>query len=385
MGRCNNQQCTKYKSILSLIGVIQIQTGDTLQKYGNIIYLTIPKESQMEWIEKLNDGHGVKSKYNDLKDELLNNNFCNISLPQYDAIHIIALKTKSFAKWKIGSGTHRYVERYNIKENSPIKLNHIMADVIYSNYYEFSERYKNTFDINNRLEHTEFIYFIKHLTECVTVYDPLKDLNVSNIYIKPVSFTDSFEIILCHGITISSGLIKLCQLDNNGAFNMNCNRFSDFVFENQYIIGIYTYTPMRIDSILHIKTYCDYKEYIYAINDLEHLLWKLPAHNMNNMTKHALNKMGSYTFSKQKIKNNHKTKVPSYIGLLFDKKCNLLNDIDYRQIFEINTYNNDTNNYILKSLLITNEKGNDNYIIKIKQFQHIDYKQQTQMLLMLKI
>ncbi len=67
--------------------------------------------------------------------------------------------------------------------------------------------------------------------------------------------------LYCHTINISNGLIiKVCQLDNG-------------------YIATYNHEPMRIASIIHVKTYCEYKEYIYAINSLEHLSSKeLPMH-----------------------------------------------------------------------------------------------------------
>ncbi len=113
------------------------------------------------------------------------------------------------AKWKKDLDTQTHVNRYNIKVNTPI-----MTDAIYSNYYKFSVRYKNTFDIRKRSEPNEFVYFSKHLIECATVFgDPfLEDMNsyhnisygniifyyLSNKYIRSISFIDSFEIILSY-------------------------------------------------------------------------------------------------------------------------------------------------------------------------------------------
>eukprot|EP01084_Bolivina_argentea_P259723 438343_1 len=210
----------------------------------------------MYWDSCKNKVLYVRNKWKDLKDELLNNNVCNISLPQYDMIYIKvsdlhntdrALRTGAFSGWKIGSGTQTYVQRYNIKEDTPIKMNHIMACVIYSNYYEFTERYKNTFDINKRVEHSEYSYFSKYLVECITVFgDPLtnklnnyknglyhgiyKDVIILNYlsfkYIKPISFTNSFEIILFSSSAIFVGSFTLFSCDLFGLSGIGGNELS---------------------------------------------------------------------------------------------------------------------------------------------------------------
>ncbi len=83
-----------------------------------------------------------------------------------------------------------------------------------------------------------------------------------NEYIAPISFTDSFQIISCHSMSIFNGLIlKLCQLDNKGVFNVNCKFVNTFEIYSE---------PMRIDSIIHINTYCVHTKYIgfpYSTNE----------------------------------------------------------------------------------------------------------------------
>ncbi len=57
--------------------------------------------------------------------------------------------------------------------DTPIKVNHIIVCVIYSNYYqyyEFIKRYKNTFGINKSESHIDFCNCSKYLIECVTVF-----------------------------------------------------------------------------------------------------------------------------------------------------------------------------------------------------------------------
>ena len=71
-------------------------------------------------------GHGlyIRAKWTDLKDEVLNNSLCSISLPQWSCLwrkatitHSTnrALKTVAFKHWKMGSGVQRHAQRFGIK------------------------------------------------------------------------------------------------------------------------------------------------------------------------------------------------------------------------------------------------------------------------------
>eukprot|EP01083_Nonionella_stella_P010199 29129_1 len=319
------------------------------------------------WKSCTNEALYVAAKYNSLKDELLNNSLCNLSLPQFETIYHKsndlhdtdrALIIGAFSGWKIGSGIQGFVQRYGIEEGTPIKIHHMIASVVYCNYYAFAESYRSTYCATHEAQHNEFAHFSRYLVECVLVFGAsitnkmslyhgvdgedviLYDLSAK--YIAPVSMTEHVEVAWCGD---NDGLIVcLTQQDNLSAFNMDCSWLSDFVFESERIVVANT-EPMRVDTIIHRQEYANYSVYIHAIDSLSHLISSTkPIYLTNEVTKKALNKMIT-------------RKTYKYIDRLFANKCLMVTNIecDCRQICEVMNKDGDDNNgcySIFRSLLI---------------------------------
>merc|ERR1712228_496125 len=308
-------------------------------EFGTAEFLYWDSNKENEWY--------IPKKYESLKEEILQNKSCPISVEQYNDLYESATnlsestKTSQYLSYEgledaaddISLDTQPMVDKYGIYEFTPIKLNHICSILLYCNYYQLQQVLLSTYsqNIHNnesieewKLRHGEFANWAKYLREAVEVFGRKiteKDRFYFSINSDKIEFGKSLKV--CFNVPMSMTknifvaqsyfefddddkigmLLNVTQQNNATAFYMDCDWISDFPQEQEVLVLSAYPNQARIASMVHISykneemLFNNYQYYMSAIEDLERMIHGQRSSDfIDRKTKNALQQMIKHRF-----------------------------------------------------------------------------------------
>eukprot|EP01084_Bolivina_argentea_P118385 210067_1 len=360
----------------------------------------------------------VRPKFNDIKEEILNNQICSITVNQWNRTVLFAskviIRTVFIKKLKAiveinkkdgGSTSNSSYNKYGVKNNDRIRLEHLVPLLIYINLDFVSKQLILTYNNNNNYIHNKYSQWIKYMknhsqlshlarlvretVECygeistnknqMTFYHLVdKSIPSSSLHTRffsPTSVTTSLNTaFILNDFNDNEIIFELkCNQQSNLKY-FNCSFLSDFPNEHEYIIcgGLGT------AKITNIYDLCLSQNYIYYIKAIE-ILFNIMNNQKPNDDKYdnnTMQKIGKclnslmqirYKINKDKnvnvndIINNEEN---TYIHNMFNQICN---NIDYAQI---------NLNYVLlsplmKAVLLNNRNNSIRFDVLTSIFTNI--------------
>jgi len=249
--------------------------------------------------EGLNQGHRycdlyVAPKYDNLKEELMNNRILTLSPEAFNLSQQKAetLSERKQAK-KIKARTGSEQTEYGIKYRSPITMKHLLAVVLYTDFTKLSYLFSATFRRKNAREtlkeqmarNAEYGHWSRLLRETVELFGT--DMSETKIEIfyhgvgklifssfvsyfgSPTSTTAQLEVATV--FADKSGLILELQRAKRALCYFNCSWLSAFGNEDERILCGGQF-PMHFGSIRDMSTDCDYRQFIHALTSFDYAL-----------------------------------------------------------------------------------------------------------------
>ena len=149
-----------------------------------------------EWWDRGNKGYVcsewyIPAKYNDIADEILNNEIATLSMSVFKSdVKKAEMKLKLRESKKKTANVY-FEGVYGIAKDSPIALNHVLALLLYNNNTELCSEFSATFrrtvssesDGEMKARHSNYHFFGKYLREFVEVFgEEYCDLNHATLY-----------------------------------------------------------------------------------------------------------------------------------------------------------------------------------------------------------
>lgn len=260
----------------------------------------------------------IKSKYSNLKQELLSNSLCRISTHDWNVTCETAknlLLTLKMTQYK-AVGNDAQLNKYNIKYNQMLSINYIISALVFSNYAMMNNTLMSTFHIkhtptmtnestfmNNVISmmdtrdmiqrHSQLANFAKTLYELIVIYG--KYMTDNEIYhginsINKNIVNDKHLFQTCYHSYISAskkstvvyqymnddGIIiglKKCKINGPKIFDISW--ISNFEYEEELLVvccSTNVHTFMSISSIFDFQSQKYYYYEILAIHVLSHFL-----------------------------------------------------------------------------------------------------------------
>lgn len=300
----------------------------------------------------------ILKKYDNLKDELLNNILGKISKIQYDDLYESCKLLSRSSKCKQLKALEKNIESfkyYDINKNDLFKIDHIMAICLYCNFDILTNRFVTTFSTNTddidkfKKIHREMANWSRLMREICECYGT--ELNSKNRtffyhgisnkqllfgetirFFKPTSCSSKLSVSL-QFIDNNHGLILQIEPNPNVIHNIyyfaKTAIFSDFPDEFESIFCGSGGKSLKISSILNIKLSQNYKVYLDAISIFNNIIigqipinGKLTKSIIIALTKLINNESKSNVDNDDDDKksndyDNKHTLVPKYISNLF--------------------------------------------------------------------
>ena len=321
----------------------------------------------------------VRPKYNDIKDELLNNTLCPITVNQWNRTVIYAAKfiirTKSIKKLKAfvpqnqkrgGITSNSSYEKHGIKDGDRIRLEHLVPLLIYINLDFVAKQLLNTYNNNNinndygtwikyMKYHSQLSHLARLVRESVECYGNKYSLSSSPTFyhlvdksihpsslntrfFSPTSVTTSLNAtFILNNFNDNEIIYQLNCYQNSNLRYFNCSLLSDFPNEYEHIIcgGLGCQT---ITNIYDLNQCINYQYYILAISMfIDTIQSKQISSNYDQKT--ILKIVASLN---RIIQNKRESKVifENYVEEMFEQMCK---NMRYAQI---------NINYVLSSSLM---------------------------------
>ena len=202
-----------------------------------IIFLSLKSVKQLEQY----------SKFNNMRDELLNNDICNISQEQWNDIWKRAELFKTTYKGKSMLSKKHDASR-GIRKSDPIPTHHIMSLMIWSNFYilqlEFRKHCQSVQQENKKCQFSRWGFYLNSCIQCYGLnmepdekfYSCFKQKLLCNQmwlrYYYPTSLTKSYLIaqIYSNNISNKNGVIFVLNKRNNelNQAYIDCSWISDY-------------------------------------------------------------------------------------------------------------------------------------------------------------
>ena len=259
--------------------------------FGAAEFLYWDSNKQSEWY--------IPKKYESLKEEILQNKACPISMQQFNNLYENASnlsesqKSSQYLSYEgledsaddISLDTQPYVDKYGIYEFTPIKLNHICSILLYCNHYQLQQVLLSTYSPNIgsnesikewKLRHAEFANWAKYLREAVEVFGKKiseKDLFYFSINSDQIEFGKSLNV--CFNVPLSMTrnmfvaqsffewdagyddeigmLLSVTKQSNATALYMDCGWCSDYPQEQEVLVLSAYPNQARIAAMVHVS------------------------------------------------------------------------------------------------------------------------------------
>ena len=308
-------------------------------------YFQFGAQELLYWDDDKDKEWFVPKKFENLKQEILENKFCTLSIEQWDGLYIDAQtisesnKATEYLSYDALGDNGNYealIEKYGIYEYTPIKINHICSILLYSNYYQLQQILISTFRRNRNeskqdyiLRQSQFANWTRYLHESCKVFGKMitdKDIFYYSINSDSIDFGKSLCVSYNVPISMTRDLFvaqSYFEFDDNAinnddkvgmllsiskqidfnAYYIDCGWCSDFPAEQEVLVLSIYPNLARIQSMVHISyknneiLYNNYQFYMSAISDLQRMCNGSKASDMiNRDTKIALDEMIRYRF-----------------------------------------------------------------------------------------
>ena len=334
------------------------------------------------WNYYKNNDLFINKKYDNLKQELLNNKIYKISHQKYE---IVKFKASEYIKCEICMNIEsaKYIEariHCDIKHGLPLDLQHLISIICYTDLTELSIAFQSTFygesikeTKSRNMEYHHLSKFLCQIVECYGDKLRQKRDNLSFYCLSSLCLLQSFNfkfyapISMTHNIKIfesndnNHNDIMILQLNNCGNFNsfhlrkFNCLWISKYSSENEqlFILGQFS---LRLQSIIFIQTKENFEKYFKSMFYLESMIngIKITDDEGELITKY------DYKLIKHLIKYRLKgndNNYPKYINDTFKKFCY------HQQEIVINLRELDRHFTILKGLMIFDDDNYKNIVL----------------------
>eukprot|EP01084_Bolivina_argentea_P174191 301725_1 len=272
--------------------------------------------------------HAIYPKYESIKEEVTNNKIFSISSDAFNAAYLKA-KYLINASDKIRNmmTCSEVLDKYNFTYDTVIRIDHILALVLWTDYRQLSNEFRKTFTKISKKIYDEFWIWSKFLIEAVNAFGQrLKKAKVKTCYHNfknmyntsfqmtfnvPTSSTTKLQIAIMNAPK-NGMILELGNNDQRFTKKMryfNCSFISCFGNENE---RLFIQPPsnnyyFHILSIRNLETNENYCKYIYAINILHRLL-------TNQYTKSHISK------NKVDIDRNCIEMINYLISIMYDRE-----------------------------------------------------------------
>ena len=318
----------------------------------------------------------IEQKYDNLKDEVLNNKIYQIDRYDYQEILYKATKLSQLSQCiksmvyieDIGDDDTNH---YGINDGEIISVYHIFCILLYCDYSIFSYHFRNTFRKLNASEthkqlkerNCEFWFISKYLRECVQCFGSIIGGYKTNKYYTSISHNTLFTKFDARFVGITSMTSQLSVITNyciNDIYNKNgiilefdilntsdqtlkfldCNIFSRFPNEDEKIF-FGSKSKLKFGSIKIIENNKDYKCFIKAIEIFIDAMNGRKYERSDDGNDDELierkdykiiNKLCEYQLDK--TKNNS---FPHYINQMFMNLCHLKYEV-HIDLYNLNKY-----------------------------------------------
>lgn len=297
----------------------------------------------------------IPKQFENLKQELLNNNLCKISMVQWDDLYESATsiseskKATEYLSYDALGDNANYeplIEKYGIYEYTPIKLNHICSILLWCNFYQLQQKLLSTYtpNINEsmddfKLRHGQYANWARYLRESCQVFGKAiteQDTFYYSINSDKVDFGKSLAITFNVPTAMTKSLfvaqsyfefdkdpnkekigmlLSITKQTDAMAFYIDCGWISDFPQEQEVLILSIYPNIARIQSMVHISyknneiLFNNYQYYMSAISDLEKMVNGNKASDaISRETKIALDEMIRYRFGQEPEDNDDDSK-----------------------------------------------------------------------------
>eukprot|EP01083_Nonionella_stella_P109552 319577_1 len=280
----------------------------------------------------------VSPKYSTLKEEIISNPICNLSVDQFTTEYGKA--DAHFATNYCKQAFHRV--KGNVHTYS-FSVQHILSLMIYCNYNEFQYKLSKTYRANNGMDHTNFYQIGVYLKQSVRSFGTtIRDGDISIFYhgisealsfpayvnhvrvYGPLSSTCSRTAAtnftnINHGIIIEFGDTKHAQSTSPKYFS--CSWLSDFTAESEYLF-LQNRASVQIHNIIDTKLGHEYMKLLNVLKDIQMLttIRTVPQLRLLSSTK-TITKVISSQLSRKHV-------LPSYLDYaLYHKRYPFMLDL----------------------------------------------------------
>merc|ERR1712228_824126 len=272
----------------------------------------------------------VKPKFNDIKEEILNNLVCSITVNQWNRIVLyaskIVSKTSVFKKLRAvvptnkketGSTSNSSYNKYGVRNGDKIRLEHLVPLLIYINLDFVSKQLINSYNNNNAMGndfkndwmkcmryHSQMSHLARLLRETVECYGTkysadspifyhLADkeivpcsLNVR--FLSPTSVTTSLNAaFILNDFEPNEVVLELIGSSNSNLRYFNCSFLSDFPNEHEYLIC----GGLGCQTIANVYDFCAAQNYFYYIKGIEMLMNTMQNKKIQNYDDESIQKI----------------------------------------------------------------------------------------------
>eukprot|EP01084_Bolivina_argentea_P273454 465808_1 len=262
----------------------------------------------------------IPKKYDDLREEILNNNICKLDKTTYDSYITKAenyINCKRVKEMKIDS---IYSEAYKKKTTEPVSIDNLLSVILYTDEsdlcYYFSSTFRKKLNETNKemkKRNSEYWQWSRTLHETIELYGtPICNSTVP-VYYHGVSYM-TFPSFVAHfcgptsttaQIAVATNFAKgkgiILELIKENEFSclklFDCSWISRFSAEDErFFIG--GDKPLRFASIRLVEQNQNLVHYVYAFTILNYVI---EGHTFEG--KYTVNKKGNYVINKKgKIK-----------------------------------------------------------------------------------
>ena len=265
----------------------------------------------------------VKNKYKNFKDEILNNEICNISNEQWNSFYFKASSYREipFCQ-RIKCIKYRFPE-YKIDTTEIITIYHLMSIILYTDLTELSYQFTLSFREKTRDEslfelrarHSNFYWWARSMREAVECFGsevnksctktfwhgisiPMVFKSTIARFNAPTSTTTQIEVasnFATNGIILQ---LTAFYKTGGGGYFFNCQWLSCYSNESERLF-IGGYWPLKFENIINCIDGMHYKVYLHAFGILVASFNGLPLSTdhtkVNKMDRYIIRNLLKYT------------------------------------------------------------------------------------------
>ncbi len=286
----------------------------------------------------------ITPKYKSIKDEVLNNEMCCLSITQFNDNLINARLKLEANKHNLSHPHQTFLTVYNIRKDQQASIHHILGIVLYTNNTKLCSEFTRSFRMLSveetfgelKKRHSHFGNWAKYLREAVEVYgNRLSDRNFRQVYhgissemifkglssfcCLPKSTTRSEDVALSFA-GYGEGMILTIQNSYTALPYFDCAPYSQFSYESE-ILFIGGFQRLHIVGITALKNNINYDEWIISMKLFETSMMAMPSGFL--VQPRHLEKINALI--QYKLNENRMQDPPKYICELFDQICDSSN------------------------------------------------------------